>query len=571
MTAKNEADTRSLTAFLRQQRAHAKRALRAASLWGLVGGLLLIAIAWVLAGMVQAGIFANATLASLTQPALILLGLYAARATCIVLAEYYGAHAALQVKSALREEAVSALLTQGPLARAQAQSGTALTQLLEGLDALHGYYARYLPSMTTTVMLPLAIWLLVIPVDLTSAAILLVTAPLIPFFMVLIGRGAEKLNQKQWRTLAHLSGYFLDRVRGLTTLKLFGASTREAAFLARMGEQYRTDTMDVLRVAFLSALALEFFATVSIALVAVLVGFRLLWGQVTFDHAYLVLLLAPEFYLPLRRMGTHYHARMEAIGAAEQLLPLLTRPAPQAATAAAPTHAPRIEFRNITTRYNAEDTALTNLSFTLPAGERLALVGPSGSGKSTVLSLLLGFLQPSEGTILIDGTDLQHIDRQHWWRTIGWVPQQPHLFWGTVEENIRFAHPALTEAQLQQYAAQLDIAFLNQATGEAGSSLSGGQIRRVAMARALARHAPLLLLDEPTANLDAASEQRLTAALSASHAQTMVLAAHRFPAIATCQHILVLAGGIEQDFGSHTALMHRSAYYRHCLQRMGGA
>lgn len=554
--------------FLRQQRDRALTQVRTASLLSVLGGVLVIASAWLLARMVHAGIFDHATRADLSQAGLIFLAVYALRALLLSLAEYQGNRAAQAVKSSLREELVARMLDPESARDTAAQTGSRVTVLMEGLDALHGYYARYLPSMTASSVIPIAILCFVVPVDWISAVVLLVTGPLIPVFMILIGEGAERLNQKQWRTLAHLNGYCFDRIQGLTTLKLFGASRREGEAIARMGEQYRQETMAILRTAFLSSLALEFFSTISIALVAVFIGFRLLWGHASFDHAYLVLLLAPEFFLPLRRLGTNYHARMEAIGAVEDLMPLLTETPTTQRCEAAPSQPCSIRFEGVSGSYAPGKFAVKELSFYLPAGQHLALIGPSGSGKSTLLHMLLG-LMPHQGTIWIDDTRLADIDRAQWWRMLGWVPQTAHLFWGTVAENIRLGDPDMDPAAFDRLVSALGIDFLQQQVGEQASGLSGGQAQRVAVARALARRAPLLLMDEPTASLDAASEQKIQSAITHyAEGSTRITAAHRLHTVAHCQHVLLLQQGGTAAFGTPSELAGHSPLYRDTIAQL---
>ncbi|MCB1801751.1 MAG: thiol reductant ABC exporter subunit CydD, partial [Gammaproteobacteria bacterium] len=436
------------------------------------------------------------------------------------------------------------------------------------------YYARYLPAMSLTVLLPLAILVVVFPTDWLSALIMLLTAPLIPLFMILIGKGTERLNQRQWRTLARLSAHFLDVIQGLTTLKLFNASRREISNIARISDDYRRSTMAVLRVAFLSSLALEFFATISIAVVAVSIGFRLLWGEMDFLYGLFILLLAPEFYLPLRSMGTHYHARLEAIGAAEQLLHVLDLPAPEKpqTTAALPdNHAATIRLDGVSITYPGDVRALDRVDLLIEPGERIAVVGASGAGKSTLARVLLGFSTPDSGRVLIGDTPLQAIEPAAWRARLGWVPQHPHLFAGTIADNIRLGAPQASDAELAAAARRADAddfisalpAGYATALGEHGQGLSGGQIQRIALARALLRHPALLLLDEPSAHLDAASEQAIQQALAAlDRSTTLVTIAHRLNTVRSADRIVLLDGGRIAAVGTHADLIESSIAYR---------
>lgn len=532
----------------------------------LANGALLIVQAWLLALIVDGVLFKGHVLADLFSLLAGLVATLAGRAVMTALAGRLSFRAAATVRHELRLTLHEHVQNLGPLAVTREGSGALVTMLGEGIEALEAYYARYLPAMALVVMIPLAILVFVFPHDWLSGVVMIVTAPLVPAFMILIGKGAEALNQKQWRKLARMSGHFLDVIQGLTTLKLFGASRREAAYIERIADDYRRDTMKVLRIAFLSSFMLEFLATVSIAVVAVLIGFRLMWGDMDFLSGFFVLLLAPEFYLPLRNMGAAYHARMEAIGAAEKMVTVMARPLPpaldelQKINGAAPLS---IEFRDVYVAYEEGRPALNGVSFTVAAGQKIALVGPTGAGKSTVMALLLGFIRPDSGQILINGTDLAALDIEAWRALVAWVPQNPHLFYGSVRDNIKLGAPgaddqAVQEAASQCYAADFIAALpdgYDTMIGERGYGLSGGQIQRLALARALLRDAPLMLLDEPSAALDRKTE----AALQDSFAQgvknkTVLTIAHRLHTIKEADEIIVLDQGQIVQQGNHKAL-----------------
>ena len=482
--------------WLKTARIHGSGALRAAVALGTAGGVLLVVQAWLLARVVSAVVFDHRALSAVMPLLWGLLAVFAVRAALAWLAEWAGFRAAAGVKLALRERLMDHLVRLGPVPLAGEHSGELATTVTDGVEALEAYYARYLPQMSLAVLVPLAILATVYPLDWVSGTVLLVTGPLIPFFMILIGKGAEALNQRQWRRLSRLSAHFLDTVQGLTVLQLFNASRREAEVVARFSEEYRMSTMAVLRVAFLSSLALEFLATVSIAMVAVFIGFRLLWGQLGFQSGFLILLLAPEFYLPLRTLGTHYHARMDAIGAAERMVELLETPPPRRPDGpAAPSLEGGIHLQAVDLRfaYEAGRPALDGVSFELRPGERVALVGPSGAGKSTVVNLLLGFAQPAAGSILVNGRDLAELDPAQWLSHVAWVPQSPRLFHGTVRENIAFGVDETNDQTVREAADIASVAGdiegfparYNTMVGERGITLSGGQKQRPALARAL--------------------------------------------------------------------------------------
>ncbi|MEJ2061053.1 MAG: ABC transporter transmembrane domain-containing protein, partial [Gammaproteobacteria bacterium] len=301
--------------WLKTRQASVRRELMLAVGVGLFGGLLLIVQAHYLGRIVNAVVIERHALHSVLPWLGMLLVVFAARFVVAWAVEEIAARAAVKIKVGLRDELYGRVTALGPTRLAAERSGELANTLVDGVEAMDAYFARYLPQMSLAALIPLAILAFVFPEDWVSGLILIITAPLIPFAMFLIGKGTEALNQKQWRKLARMSAHFLDMLQGITTLKLFNASRHEAEVIARISDDYRKATMSVLRVAFLSSLALEFFATVSIALVAVLIGFRLMWGDMDFQNGFFVLLLAPEFYLPLRNMGTYYHSRMEAIGA----------------------------------------------------------------------------------------------------------------------------------------------------------------------------------------------------------------------------------------------------------------
>jgi len=559
---------------------------------GSAGGLLLIAQAWLVAKVVNGAIFQGAGLAEV-QPWLgWLLALYLARALLAWLAERAAFRGAVRVKVALRDRVFRHIQALGPAYLSGERSGALVEALVKGVEDLEPYYARFLPAMTLTVLIPLAILVVVLPMDWLSGLVLLVTAPLIPFFMILIGKGAEALNQRQWRQLARMSGRFLDVIQGLTTLKTFNASRREAETIARVSEDYRRSTMQVLRVAFLSSAVLEFIASLSIAVVAVFIGFRLYQldlpvpdalgvPQIGFFTGFFVLLLAPEFFLPLRNLGTQYHGRMEAVAAAERLMEILETPPPQGicgtATLApgAPLH---LRLEAIRFAYAPGREALQGLSLDLPPGQRLALVGPSGAGKTTLVNLLLGFLRPNSGRILVDGLNLADVDPAHWRRHLAWVPQNPRLFRGTLLDNIRLGVPDATPESVQTAARQARASGFIEAlpqgyetqVGEGGMGLSGGQIQRVALARAFLRDAPLVILDEPTASLAPADEALVQEGIDAlARGRTLLVVAHRLNTVRAADRILVMqAGRLVQD-GDHASLMASDGPYRGMVAAYG--
>jgi len=557
--------------WLKSRKKDIRPALNRAVGLGLFAGWLIIVQAWLLARVVSEIIIEHRHLADVWAYLAAMLPIFALRFVLMRASENVAFEAAAQVRRDLRGRLYDHLQALGPLWLNRQSSGDLANSIVVGIDALEAYYARYLPSMSLTALVPLSILVFVLPQDWVSGLVLLVTAPLIPIFMILVGKGTETMNQQQWQLLARMSARFLDSLQGLTTLKLFGVSRHEAEVVAVLTEDYRIGTMKVLRVAFLSSVVLEFLSTISIAMVAVFIGFRLFYGEMQFFNGFFVLLLAPEFYLPLRNMGTFYHARMEAIGAAQGLLKLLDTPiAPHAQPSGgtlklAAAQDVRIRFEAVTVRY-ADDLApaLDGLSFSAPARGLTALVGASGAGKSTALHALMALVQPAQGRILINDTPLSDLDPDDWLRHVAWVPQRPHVFEGTVRDNIALgqapaSHDAVERAaraaQAHDFIAALPQGY-DTPLGERGMGLSGGQVQRLALARALLKPAPLVLLDEATAQLDAHTQAQVgEVILELARQRCVILAAHRLSTVLRADHVVVLNAGRVLEQGTPQALL----------------
>lgn len=569
-----DSSDRTLNATLTNWKLHSGHWLNAAVVLGLIAGLVLIAQAWLLAGVINAVVFSKATLAQVMPTLWGLIALFVLRAGLSWAAEQAGFHAAVQVKIALREQLNAHIQKLGPAWLTGERTGDVVNAVVDGIEALEAYYARYLPTIAIVALVPLAILVFVFANDWLAGIIMLVTAPLIPLFMVFIGKGAEKRNQKQWRIMAWMSAHFLDTLQGLTTLKLFNASRREARMIAQVSEQYRKQTMSVLRIAFLSSFALEFFATVSIAMVAVLVGFRLFWGEMHFLQGFFVLLLAPEFYQPLRNLGTHYHARMAAIGAAERLVEILnTEPAALSGTRTTvpDLRVAPVQFNAVGFRYPDGRIGVAELNLTIHPGETLAIVGPSGSGKSTLINLLMGFIQAQDGSVLIDNTPLSEIDPEAWHAQLAWLPQRPTLFPATVADNIRMGTLQAGDEAIREAAglaqAHSFISALPQAydtlIGETGHGLSGGQAQRIALARAFLKKAPMVILDEASANLDSETEALVQASVEKLGEDcTMIMIAHRLQTVRRADRIAVMDKGRIIQAGTHADLLKTCAVYQ---------
>ena len=571
--------------WLKLQKHHSGKYLSLAVFLGLFNGLLLIIQAWFLAKTVNAVIFEQATLAELMPWLWLMLGLFLLRAVLAWASEQSAFRAAIQVKLALRKQLYQRIQQLGPAYLQGERSAELSNMLSEGIEALESYYAQFLPAISLMALVPLSILVVVFPFDWLSGLILLATAPLIPFFMILIGKGTEKRNQDQWQKMTRMSTHFLDVIQGMTQLKIFNASRREAHMVSQISEQFRTSTMSVLRLAFLSSFALEFFATVSLAVVAILIGFRLYWGEMDFFIGFFILLLAPEFYLPLRNMGTHYHAKMQGVAAAEKMLSIMQTDLPQQASETQnrfKLNAHKgiaLQLKNIQFDYPDGRKALQGVNLQLCAGETVALIGKSGSGKTTLANLLLGFIQAQTGTLTANGVSINTIPMEEWRKQLAWVPQKARLFHGSVTDNIRMGNLSVDNESIIK-AAQLAQADLfiqalpenyHTLIGEGGQNLSGGQQQRIILARAFLKKTPLLVLDEATANLDMESERCIQQAIKQLlKNRTVLMIAHRLQTLHLADRIAVMQNGRIVEFGSHQELMAQKGEYVKLLSHYKG-
>jgi ATP-binding cassette subfamily C protein CydD len=564
----------------------ARALLLAAIGMGLLAGLLLIAQAYLLSQAISRVFLSGATLAAII-PLLTLLGaVILGRALALGGAELAGQLLADRVKAALRERLLAHLMALGPAYVRDERSGELAHTVTEGIEALHAYVSEYLPQLALAVLLPLTMLAVVFPLDLLSGIVLLLTAPMIPLLMILIGKAANWQSRRQWTQLSRMSAHFLDVLQGLPTLKIFGRSREQITTIAAVSEQFRDATMSVLRLAFLSAFVLEMLATISTALIAVEIGLRLLYGRLDFDKALFILILAPEYYLPLRQLGARFHAGVSGVTAAARIFAVLeTRPsdcAPPPAAAPQTIPAPPFDLRFEDVHYAYDDgdrPALNGLTLHIPAGQTVALVGPSGAGKSTVAHLLLRFLAPTAGRITVNGRDLCDLPADQWRGQIAWVPQWPYLFDGTVADNIRLGRPDASPDAVIQAAQQAGADGFIRALpdgydtriGERGARLSGGQAQRLALARAFLRDAPLVILDEATANLDPETEASILAALEAlRRGRTVLVIAHRLHTLRNADQIAVLATGRVVEYGPPAALSAQSGLYRQLLLAVEG-
>ncbi|MEU9643797.1 thiol reductant ABC exporter subunit CydD [Streptomyces sp. NPDC048188] len=503
---------------------------------GAVGAGLLVAQAMLIAEVVVGAFQHGTSVTGLRTPLLLLVAVACGRALVGWLTELAAHRASAAVKSELRGRLLDRAGALGPGWLSGQRTGSLVALATRGVDALDDYFSRYLPQLGLAVVVPVAVLARIVTEDWVSAAIIVGTLPLIPIFMMLIGWATQSRMDRQWRLLSRLSGHFLDVVAGLPTLKVFGRARAQAESIKRITGEYRQATMRTLRIAFLSSFALELLATLSVALVAVTIGMRLVHGDMALYDGLVVLVLAPEAYLPLRQVGAQYHAAAEGLAAAEDIFSVLERPVPASGTGPVPADG-SLTFEDVTVRYPGRGTdAVTGVNLTVQPGETVALVGPSGAGKSTLLHALLGFVSPTRGHLRIGGADLATLDVAEWHARVSWVPQHPHLYAGTIAENVRLARPDADDAAVRRAlrdAGALEfVDALPEGTrtvlGEGGAGLSAGQRQRLALARAFLADRPVLLLDEPTAALDGATEAEVVDAVRRlSAGRTVLLVVHR--------------------------------------------
>ncbi len=526
---------------------------------GLISTMALVAQAVLLGTVVREVLIGHATVTR-TVPLLIGLGAtFGVRAACAWVGEVAAHRTSARVTTSLRRQLLSRAVELGPAWLAGERTGALTTSATRGIDALDAYFARYLPTAILAALTPLMLLAWIAIDDWFSAVILLVTAAVIPLFMILLGLEATRSAERQWDRMSGLASTFFDLLQGLPTLRAFGRADDGRATLERANGELRDETMSTLKVAFLSSLALETLASVGTALVALFLGLRLLQGTLDVGTALAVLVLAPEIYLPLRRAGAEFHSSAEGRAAAEGILDLLDDADDEKEKGPAPTcplpdlTSSPVRLQNVTVRHpDRAGAVLDGIDLTLEPGEHVAVIGESGSGKSTLLSVLLGFTVPSDGEVRIGDARLDDCSIRAWRAQVAWVPQRPNLVRGTIEDNLRLGNPGATDAEvvralersgLDGFVARL-AGGLDTQVGEGGLTLSAGERQRIAIGRAVLRDVPIIFLDEPTAHLDVDREESLRAVLEPwLEGRTVLMAAHRGGLVGRVDRTVTLVAG----------------------------
>jgi thiol reductant ABC exporter CydD subunit len=524
-----------------------------------VTALAVVAQAALLARIISRA-FDGGGLASMGRDFALLVGAFAVRGACAWGMEVAGRRGAWSVLSELRLALVARRLRRQPLAVDGVDGAEIAAVSVQGIESLEAYFARYLPQAVLASVVPLMVIAWVAVVDLESALIMLLTLPLVPVFMWLIGRYTQERTEERWQALKQLSTHFLDLVRGLPTLRAFGRAEAQVGAVGAVSDRYRRATIETLRVSFLSGSVLELAATLGVALVAVTAGVRLVSGGLGLAAGLTVIILAPELYLPFRRLGAEFHSSADGLAVAERMFSLLEAPSAAVVGSGLRPLSPAsavVRLDRVSFAYPSRPAiVLDRFDLRLAPGETVALVGESGAGKSTVAALLLGFLAPTEGQVSVGGLDLAECDLDAWRRSIAWVPQHPTLMRGTVADNIAIGDRSASERQLRDAAAAAGADRFIRALpdgyatviGDGGRQLSPGERRRIGLARAFLRDAPLVILDEPTADLDAANVALVVEAVRRLQVGRSVLViAHRPELLVRADRVVQLVDGAASE------------------------
>ncbi|HTP06604.1 MAG TPA: thiol reductant ABC exporter subunit CydD [Anaerolineae bacterium] len=566
---------------------HANRAARVllylAVAAGFLAAICIAGQAWFLSVVVNRVFILHQTLDDVVPFLLILLMLAVLRALLVWNSEVLAQRSASHLKGSLRERLTQQLLRLGPAYTHGERSGELVNAAVGGVEILDEYSTVYQPTRLLAMLVPVFMLLVVLILDPLSTLVLLFTGPVLVLLLALIGSSVKDVAQRRFQELSWMSAYFLDILQGLATLKMFGRSREKIEAIRQVSARYGSTTLEVLRTVFQTALVLEWGSTIATALVAVEIGLRLMSGGLSYERALAVLILTPEFFQPLRQLAIRYHAGAAGKAAADRIFAILDQPWPDQRSATTRSVVPAhldIRFDRVSFAYaNGQRPALQEFSLHIPHGRRVALVGATGAGKSTVANLLLRFGEPQSGSITISGTALGEIDAALWRSQVAWVPQQPHLFYGTLADNIRLAKPtaardeviaAATAAHAHEFIAKLPQGY-DTPIGEQGTRLSGGQQQRLAIARAFLKDAPLLILDEATSHLDAENEALIQDALDRLLCgRTVLIIAHRLNLIYTADQVVVMQQGRAIETGKHEALLTQNGTYRQLVASYAG-
>lgn len=547
---------------------------------GLLSSIFIILQAWNLSLIIDSVFLKKLLLNQVTNYIFLFILFSVGRFVFQLLSKNLASEFSSRIKKSIREKLIEKILQLGPINLGKEKSGEISNTIITGVDKLDAYFSQYLIQVILAAFIPIIILIIILPLDFLTALIFFLTAPLIPFFMYLIGSISEKLNQKQWKTLSKMSAHFLEVLQGLFTLKIFNRAKEQIKIIDEIGDSFRKTSFNVLRIAFLSALTLELLSTISIAIVAVAIGLRLMNGNFEFQSALFILILAPEFYMPLRLLGARYHAGQEGLESSKRIFEILSKDvivnnSDKKIIDLNNIKSHSIRFDSVYFKYNSNDSfELKNINIEIESGKKTALIGPSGSGKSSVINLLLRFIEPQNGKIMIGNDDIRSFDLKDWRNQISWISQNPYLFHKSIEENIKLGKPdssldeiyeATYKANLLDFIECLPEKFLTN-IGEKGERLSGGEAQRIAIARAFLKNSPIIILDEPTSNLDPEIELSILNSINElTQNKTTIIIAHRLNTILNSDKIILMSKGRISSIGKHNDLLQQSEIYRNLI------
>lgn len=572
---------KSLRNWLKLQSKHAQQWMMLSIAMGLVSTVAVIAQAAFIATLLHSAIIEATPLEQLTSPIIGLIAALIVRSMATYVKEIAGFKAGAHIRVYIRQLVLDKVRQLGPAYIQQKQAGAWATLILEQVEEMQDYFAKYLPQMTLAGAVPLMILIVVFPQNWAAGVIFLLTAPLVPLFMALVGKKAAEANRKNFKALQRLSGHFYDRLQALTTIRLFNQADQQVEQLNAASEVFRKRTMSVLKIAFLSSAVLEFFTSVSIAITAVYFGFSFI-GELNFGNYGLpltlftglfILILAPEFYQPLRDLGAYYHAKQQAIGAAESLVEFLNIAVDesQSTTQVSSTESLQIEAKELIVTAQDGTHLVGPITISVEQGESIALVGHSGAGKTSLVNAVLGFL-PYKGSLKVNGIELKTIQAASWHQCISWVGQNPMLLHGTLLENLNLGDHSYSDQQIQHALHQshsdefVQTLGLNYQIEDQMGGLSVGQAQRLALARAILQQGQLWIIDEPTASLDSTSEALIFDSLSqVTQHKTTLMITHQLSALSTVDRVLVMEKGQIVEQGSYAELFKQEGAFHQML------
>jgi ATP-binding cassette subfamily C protein CydD len=513
----------------------------------------------------------------------VMLWLAMVRAVSVWSGDVFAQKSANHLKGSLRADLTQRIFALGPAFTRAERSGELVNAAVEGVEVLDEYLTLFQPLRALAMIVPVFVALIIFLLDPPTVLILIFTGPVLVLFLALIGSRAKEITERRYLELSWMSAFFLDVLQGLATLKMFGRSREQIETIREISVHYGNTTLEVLRTAFQTALVLEWGGTVATAFVAVEISLRLMSGGISFERALAVLVITPEFFLPLRQLAIRYHAGTAGKAAADRIFAILDQPLPSPRSSTSRASVPArldLRFDQVSFAYDGgQRPALQDFSLHIPHGQTVALVGATGAGKTTVANLVLRFIEPDGGSITVSGAPLNEIDPAAWRSRLAWVPQQPHLFYGTIADNIRLANPnatqeevvaAATAAHAHEFIEKLPQGY-DTAIGEQGARLSGGQQQRLAIARAFLKDAPFLILDEATSHLDAESEALVQDALDRLlRGRTALIIAHRLKLAYTADQVVVMQQGRAVETGKHATLVAENGAYRQLVASYEG-